>query len=118
MEKVGVFRTVEPMKDALEKILELKERFTSTSLKHFGRKFNLELLRKIELKHMLHLAEIVTRGALTREESRGAHSRLDFPDRDDENWLKHTLAHFTPEGPKFTYSDVTITKWTPVPREY
>jgi len=118
MDKVGVFRTAEPMKEALEKIFELKERFNTTALKHFGRKFNLELLRKIELKHMLYLAEIVAKGAFMREESRGAHFRLDFTKRDDDNWLKHTLAQYTPDGPKFTYGEVTITNWAPVPREY
>ncbi|MFQ6123523.1 MAG: FAD-binding protein [Candidatus Heimdallarchaeota archaeon] len=119
MDNVGIFRSAEPMKAALEKILELKERFETTALKYSGRKFNLSLLRKIELKHMLNLAEVITRGAILREESRGAHYRIDFPERDDKNWLKHTLAYYTPDGPpQFTYSEVTITRWEPVARRY
>lgn len=118
MEKVGVFRNGDPMKAALEKILELKERFETTSMRYKGRKFNLELLRKFELQYMLDLAEIVTRGAIMREESRGAHYRLDFPERDDKNWLKHTLAYYTPDGPQFTDREVRITRWEPVARRY
>jgi len=118
MERVGVFRSGDPMKAALEKILELKERFETTSMRYKGRKFNLELLRKFELQYMLDLAEIVTRGAIMREESRGAHYRLDFPERDDKNWLKHTLAHYTPDGPQFTDREVRITRWEPVARRY
>ena len=118
MENVGVYRSEVPMKEALTKIIELKERFKSTSMRYTGRKFNLELLRKLELQHMLDLSEIITRGALAREESRGAHFRLDFPERDDKNWLKHTLAQISPQGPQFTYSTVCINQWEPVARRY
>ena len=57
-------------------------------------------------------------GGLARKESRGAHSRRDFPNRDDANWGKHTLAHYTPEGPKLDYSPVAMTMWKPVERKY
>jgi succinate dehydrogenase / fumarate reductase flavoprotein subunit len=71
-----------------------------------------------ELGFMLDIAHAMIAGALAREESRGAHTRRDFPDRDDEKWLKHTLAHYTPEGPRLEYAPVTITRWQPEARSY
>jgi succinate dehydrogenase / fumarate reductase flavoprotein subunit len=67
---------------------------------------------------MFEIAEIVLAGALARTESRGAHSRLDYPKRDDKNWLKHTLAYYTPDTPRFEYAPVTITKYQPAERHY
>jgi len=67
---------------------------------------------------MLDLAEVVAVCALLRKESRGAHYRLDYPNRDDENWLKHSLAYKTADGVKVDYIPVTITKWKPVERKY
>jgi succinate dehydrogenase/fumarate reductase flavoprotein subunit len=67
---------------------------------------------------MLELAEIITASALARKESRGAHVRLDFPQRDDEHFLKHTLAYYTPKGPKLDYSNVKITRYKPEARKY
>jgi len=67
---------------------------------------------------MLDVAEAIVVGAVKREESRGAHSRLDFKERDDENFLKHTIAVYTPDGPEITYSTVKITKHKPVERRY
>jgi succinate dehydrogenase/fumarate reductase flavoprotein subunit len=90
----------------------------------FGRRsgkggvFNLELLSVIELGFMLDLAEVIALGALQREESRGAHSRRDFPERDDQSWLKHTLVRRTADGPKLDYGPVTITRWQPERRVY
>jgi succinate dehydrogenase / fumarate reductase flavoprotein subunit len=66
----------------------------------------------------LDVAEVVCLGALARTESRGSHSRTDFKTRDDANWLKHTLAHWSPEGPKLEYSPVQITKYQPEERKY
>ncbi len=116
--KVGIFRNGEDLKTALKKIQELKERFRDISITDKGRIFNTELTTALELDFMLDLAEVVVFSALLREESRGAHYRTDFPARDDKNWLKHTLAYYTPEGPKFDYIPVTITKWKPVERKY
>jgi succinate dehydrogenase / fumarate reductase flavoprotein subunit len=67
---------------------------------------------------MLELAEIIVRGALARTESRGSHYRLDYPKRDDVNWLQHTLARWTPEGPELIYKPVTITMFPPEARRY
>jgi succinate dehydrogenase/fumarate reductase flavoprotein subunit len=67
---------------------------------------------------MLELAEVTVAGALARTESRGAHSRRDYPKRDDVNWLKHTLAYCSKEGSRFEYAPVTITKWPPAARTY
>jgi succinate dehydrogenase/fumarate reductase flavoprotein subunit len=78
----------------------------------------LDLIRTFEVEAMLELAEIITASALARKESRGAHVRLDFPQRDDEHFLKHTLAHYTPTGPKLDYSNVKITRYQPEARKY
>jgi succinate dehydrogenase/fumarate reductase flavoprotein subunit len=67
---------------------------------------------------MLDLAEVTIISALARTESRGAHSRLDYPNRDDEKWLVHTLAYYTADGPRLEYAPVTITKWQPAARKY
>ena len=67
---------------------------------------------------MLELAEVMLVGGIARQESRGAHSRLDYPARDDLNWLKHTLAYRTFEGPKLEYSPVRVTIWKPIERRY
>ena len=67
---------------------------------------------------MLHLAEVIAEGALTRKESRGSHFRVDHPERDDEHWLRHTLVYKTPEGPRLDYKEVAITSYLPKERTY
>lgn len=116
--KVGVFRTGSDLKLALNKIEELKQRLTHVGVKDRGRIYNTDLLSALEVENLLDLAEIIVSGALARTESRGAHSRRDFPNRDDINWLKHTLAYYTPKGPRLDYIPVTITMWQPVERKY
>jgi len=118
IEKVGIFRNGPQMKEALDKILELKERYKSIRVMNKGRKYNLDYLRAYELWGMLELAHVITLGAIKREESRGSHYRLDFPKRDDEKFLKHTMATWTPEGPKIWYTDVNVYKYKPVERKY
>ncbi|OYT51628.1 hypothetical protein B6U66_03605 [Candidatus Bathyarchaeota archaeon ex4484_135] len=76
------------------------------------------LVHALELDFMLDVAEVIIVSALARTESRGAHYRLDYPRRDDENWLKHTLAYWTPEGPRLAYEPVVITRWKPTARKY
>ena len=115
---VGIFREKAAMETGLAKIRELKERYKDISVQNKGRQYNVDLIRALELEGMLDVAEAIVVGAVKREESRGAHSRLDFKKRDDENFLKHTIAVFTPKGPDITYSTVKITKHKPVERRY
>ena len=116
--QVGVFRTGSEMEAALNKVKELKLRLPDIRVRDRGRVYNTDLLSALEAENLLDLAEVIVTGALARTESRGAHSRRDFPQRDDTNWLKHTLAHYTPTGPRIDYIPVTITMWQPVERKY
>jgi len=115
---VGVYRTAERLQEGLDKIKALKERFKKVTIKEKGRVYNTNLINTLEVGNLLDLAEVMVLAALTREESRGGHARLDFPARDDEKWLKHTLVTYTDEGPKLDFKEVTITKWLPVERKY
>ncbi len=119
MDNVGVFRTEELLTDAVEKLKVLKERARHISIQDKGKRFNQDLLEAIELYNLLDLAEVTALSALNRTESRGAHSREDYPERDDENWLKHTLIYREEDGSyRFDYKPVTITKFEPKPRVY
>jgi succinate dehydrogenase / fumarate reductase flavoprotein subunit len=118
MDKVGIFRTRQELEEAVAALAALRERMGRTRPLYDGRRFNLDLLRTYELEGQLQVAEVIARGALMREECRGSHYRRDFEQRDDQDWLKHTLAHFTPEGPRFSFSPVTITRWQPEARKY
>ena len=118
MEKVGIFRHRDEMEEAIAKLRELQQRLAHTRPLYGGKRFNLDLLRTYELGGLLLVAEVIARGALVREESRGSHYRRDFETRDDQDWMKHTLAHFTPEVPRFSFSPVSITKWQPEARKY
>lgn len=117
-DKVWIFRQGEDLQEALKGIRKLKQRFRNVKVEDEARAFNTDLTDALQLDFMLELAEITAAGALARTESRGAHSRLDCPKRDDKNWLKHTLAYRTKEGPRLDYVPVKITKWPPVAREY
>jgi succinate dehydrogenase / fumarate reductase flavoprotein subunit len=97
---------------------QLQERYRHVSLEDKGATFNTELLEAIELGYLLDLAELTAESALARQESRGAHSREDFPERDDENWLKHSLAYRTDKGVELKYKPVSITRFEPKPRTY
>ncbi len=117
-DKIGVFREEKAMTEALATIKELRARYRHIGVDAKNRKFNLDLLRTIELGGMLEAAETMAAGALARKESRGAHSRMDFPKRDDVNWMRHTLAYYTPDGPRLEYELVVQTKWQPEERKY
>jgi succinate dehydrogenase / fumarate reductase flavoprotein subunit len=106
------------MEEALKKVKELKKRLPKVKVQDHSRIYNTNLINIIEVTNLLDLAETIIGGAIARTESRGAHSRRDFPNRDDVNWGKHTLAHYTPDGPKLDYSPVTMTMWKPVERKY
>ncbi|MBN2115433.1 MAG: succinate dehydrogenase flavoprotein subunit [Anaerolineales bacterium] len=115
---VGVYRTEKGMKEALEKVWALQERFKHVKVTDTGKIFNTELLSAWELGNMLEVAEVITESALNRQESRGGHSREDYPQRDDKNWLKHTLAWKKDGKVVIDYKPVTITKYQPKARVY
>ena len=117
-EKCGIFRNKEDLTEALQLIKTLKSRFNSINIKDKGMIFNTELVEAMELRNLLDFSEIIAAGALARNESRGAHSRSDFPKRDDEQWLVHTLAYPGESGPVLEYRPVTITKYSPQRRIY
>jgi succinate dehydrogenase / fumarate reductase, flavoprotein subunit len=117
-EDVGVYRTEKGMEAAIEKIRALKERYKHIRIADMGRIFNTELLNAWELGNLLDVAEVVAVSALNRKESRGGHSREDFPKRDDQNWLKHTLARRVDDKIEISYKPVTITKYQPKERVY
>jgi succinate dehydrogenase / fumarate reductase flavoprotein subunit len=118
IEKVGIFRDKKQMDEALAKIRELKERYKNITVQNKGKVYNLELIRAYELEGMLDVAEAIVVGALAREESRGAHSRRDFPERDDVKFLKHTIATYTPRGAQISYLPVKPGKYKPEARRY
>ncbi|OGP88286.1 MAG: hypothetical protein A2157_08640 [Deltaproteobacteria bacterium RBG_16_47_11] len=116
--QVGIFRKESALLAAKEKIKELKERFLEIGVKRIDLAFNYEFIQYWELEGMLHLAEAMVEGALARKESRGSHFRVDYPNRDDEHWLRHTLAFKTAEGVNLNYKEVTITSYPPKERTY
>jgi succinate dehydrogenase / fumarate reductase flavoprotein subunit len=119
MENVSVFRQNESLTAALDKIEALKARYQDLSIQDKGSCFNRDLLDAIELGHLLDLAEVITRSALIREESRGAHSREDYPDRDDKKFLAHTMTTYDAEkGPQMFAKPVVINKFEPKERKY
>jgi succinate dehydrogenase / fumarate reductase flavoprotein subunit len=115
---VGIYRNEAGMREALQKVAELKERYKNVRVTDTGRIFNTELLNMWELGNMLDVAEVVATSALNRQESRGGHSREDFPSRDDKNWLKHTLVWKKDGKLKIGYKPVTITRYQPKERTY
>ncbi len=115
---VGIFREEARLTEACEKLAKLRERFAHVGLADKDRVFNTELTAVLELDFMLDVAATIAHSARNRRESRGAHSRSDYPTRDDANYLKHTLALRTDGAPRIDYAPVTITKWQPVERKY
>ncbi len=117
-DKAWIYRKGDQLESALKEIRALRERFKNARVEDKGQPFNTGLFNVLQLDFSLELAEVTVACALPRAESRGAHSRVDFPKRDDQNWLKHTLAYYTREAPRLEYMPVTITKWPPVARTY
>jgi succinate dehydrogenase / fumarate reductase flavoprotein subunit len=114
----GVFREDQQMREGLERLLALKQRCATIGLRNAAGIFNVDLIRTCELEGMVDLALCVAMGAVARTESRGSHARTDFPARDDESWLKHTMAYDAPGGPRLDYKPVTLGTFEPQERKY
>jgi succinate dehydrogenase flavoprotein subunit len=117
-EGAGIYRDEQNMQKACNTLRALRERFKNIIMEDRDSTFNTEVMNALELDYMLDVAETVANSALRRKESRGSHTRTDYPKRDDANFLKHTLAFRTPDGPRIDYSPVTITRWPPEERKY
>ena len=118
---IGVWRDQESMEGALKNLGNIKKRLPNVSVDDKGKIFNTNLIFALELEFMIDNAEAIIHGAITRKESRGAHFRTDIPERDDENWLRHTLVYHdnsNDNNVRIETSPVTITKWEPVKRIY
>lgn len=117
-DKVGVFRQERDLKEAVDAVRVLKDRFKNAGLNYKGKNVNFDLIWHLELEGNLEMAEIVSMGALERKESRGSHSRRDYPKRDDDKWLKHTIASYVKGEPKLSYKKVTLGLFKPEERKY
>jgi len=117
-QSVDIFRSESGLKEACNKIEELKDRFSSILIEDKSLNFNTELTSALELENMIDVAESIIFSALSRRESRGSHQRTDFANRDDENFLRHSLAYRTEAESRIEYQDVVITKWPPAERIY
>ncbi|MCB2411405.1 FAD-binding protein, partial [Demequina sp. TTPB684] len=115
---VQVFRTSESLAEAAALIADLKARYENIAIHDRGQKYNTDLLEAVELSFLIELAQVVVAGAHAREESRGGHYREDFPTRDDENFMRHTMAYASSEGVRLDYKPVVITKYQPMERKY
>ena len=115
---LAVYRNQAGMESALGAIRQLRERYQSVYVPDKGKTWNTNLVFTLELGFMLDCAEAITLSAIERTESRGAHTREDFPERDDENWLRHILVRQTEDGPALDYQSVVITQWEPQVRSY
>jgi fumarate reductase flavoprotein subunit len=114
----GVFRTESSLKESIEDVARLRERYQAIAIDDHDRAFNTELVAALELGNMLDVAETVLWSAVERRESRGSHTRRDYPERDDERYLRHSLAYAAEGPPRVDYRDVTITRWPPAERKY
>ncbi len=117
-EKCSVFRNGPELEQALDQICQLEKRLLNVGLDNKNKIFNYELQEALELGNMLKIAKAIVFSALQRKESRGSHYRSDYPERNDEESLRHTLVHVTSEGLKITYKPISITRFTPEKRRY
>src|SRR5690554_2208888 len=118
MDNASVFRTHETLTAQVAKLEELMRRYEDIGVEDKGKVYNTELMEAIELGFLLDNARLLVHAALNRKESRGAHSREDFKERDDENWLKHTLVHKDGDGLRIDYKPVTLGRYQPMARVY
>ena len=116
---VGLFRSPDKLEKQMGVLKEIRSRYEKVGVEDKGKVFNTDLLFHIELGYMIDCAEMITKSAIERKESRGAHTRLDFPNRDDENWLKHIVLTRQRDGSEqMSYLPVTITQFQPQERKY
>ena len=115
---VGIYRSPSELAEALAKVRALKARYANVKVVDQSKVYNINLTDALETGHLLDLAEVIVVGAIARKESRGAHTRLDYPKRDDQSWMKHTLAAKGPDGPVLSYAAVAYTRWEPKERVY
>ena len=113
-----MYRDGPGLREALDKVNELRARYGGVAVASTEGAYNPSLSSLVELGNMLEVAQVIVTSALAREESRGAHHRTDFPERDDNSWLQHTIASYTPEEPALTHKPVVITQWQPQRRAY
>jgi succinate dehydrogenase/fumarate reductase flavoprotein subunit len=119
LENFGVFREESKMERQLELIEGLRERYPNVVVEDKGEVFNSDLTQALELGYMLDLAGCMVQAGIARKESRGAHARpYDYPTRDDENFLKHSITRWVDDGPELTYKEVRMTRWEPTERTY
>jgi len=114
----GVFRTEELMREGLQQLQQLQQQSSQIYLDDKGSCWNTEIVEALELRSLMVVAQLILTSALNRQESRGAHSREDYPERDDTNFLKHTMAYYSPAGIDLQYRPVTITLFEPKERKY
>jgi succinate dehydrogenase / fumarate reductase flavoprotein subunit len=118
MNKIGVYRNEADMAEAVKKIKTLRKEYRDIRVQDSGKNYNTEVLSILELENLLDLSLHTSEAALNRKESRGAHSRKDFPERDDKNWLKHTLTSLKEGNIEIEYKPVDTSNWQPKPRKY
>ena len=119
LKNFGVFRREDQMAEQIEIIDGLRERYPTVVVEDKGEVFNSDLTQAIELGYLLDVAACMLQAGIARKESRGAHSRPhDYPTRDDENFLKHSISRWNEGGPELTYKEVRMTRWTPEERKY
>lgn len=118
MDKAGVFRDQNMLTEMKSALRELKAAYEDVRAEDKGKLYNTDLMEVYELGFLLDLSEVLVESALARRESRGAHYREDFPARDDDNWMKHTLAYRTDSGIDLKYKPVVVTKYQPMERKY
>jgi fumarate reductase flavoprotein subunit len=118
-QSAGIYRSGESLANGLQQLCELGERAADVALEDCSNTFNTERIAALELTFMIDIAQTIVSAALSREESRGAHQRTDFPARDDQRFLAHTLIYRRPDGSsRVEYLPVTITRWPPAERVY
>uniref|UniRef100_A0A832H4M1 Succinate dehydrogenase flavoprotein subunit n=1 Tax=Oscillatoriales cyanobacterium SpSt-402 TaxID=2282168 RepID=A0A832H4M1_9CYAN len=114
----GVFRSEEVMREGIAKLRELQQLYAQVRLDDKGKTWNTEIVEALELRSLMVVGEVILTSALNRKESRGSHSREDYPDRDDATFLKHTLAYYSPVGIDLAYMPVNIEMFQPHERKY